>query len=282
MSISKNGYGQVILRDNATWTNTKFPVIVGASEQLGNILMDQSSLVTPALEVGSSLVNDGRVDVLNGSSLTATNYLTVTAHTAATWTNTLVLNNGTITLGGGSVPGVLTNRGLMRAAGTIRGVGAGAALVRNEKYLEVGSSIGTLVLSNADLELAAGSKTFFEFSDTGLDQINVVDGWAKLDGTNLFSLAAGSATPTSGVKWGLGTYDFVLATGITAGVDFYASMTNLLGGYYLYENVDYRFGVMDLGGGLQALRLEFVPEPSTVMLLIGGGLVLWRFRRRNG
>ncbi|NQU10559.1 PEP-CTERM sorting domain-containing protein [bacterium] len=32
---------------------------------------------------------------------------------------------------------------------------------------------------------------------------------------------------------------------------------------------------------MQALRLEFVPEPSTVLLLVGGGLVLWRFRRKQ-
>jgi hypothetical protein len=38
---------------------------------------------------------------------------------------------------------------------------------------------------------------------------------------------------------------------------------------------------MDIGGGMQALRLEFVPEPSTMLLLVGGGLLLWRFRRRR-
>jgi len=51
-------------------------------------------------------------------------------------------------------------------------------------------------------------------------------------------------------------------------------ITNLLNSYGLTAGLDYQFGVADIGGGLQALRLTFIPEPSTVLLLAGGGLLL--------
>ena len=49
----------------------------------------------------------------------------------------------------------------------------------------------------------------------------------------------------------------------------YDNLTNLLAAAGLVENLDYRYGITDIGGGMQALRLEFVPEPSTALLLLG-------------
>ncbi|NQU10188.1 PEP-CTERM sorting domain-containing protein, partial [bacterium] len=87
--------------------------------------------------------------------------------------------------------------------------------------------------------------------------------------------------PTPGVKWGLGAYDFVVGTNVTWQPQ-YDNLSNLLSTTYgLTYGLDYHYGFADLGGGLQALRLEFVPEPSTVLLLFGGGLLLWRVRRRT-
>ncbi|NQU09837.1 PEP-CTERM sorting domain-containing protein [bacterium] len=286
------GLSTVILSNNST-------LIAGSTVQVGQsglaasggnysgkLLMDNSAVIAQTMQLGGPSHNGlppGFVQAVNGSSLTLSNRLVITDNNTSGSTNTLILNNGTISLGGGATPGVLTNLAVMRAAGTIKGQGTSPALVYGgpASILEVGSSIGTLTLQNANLELAAGSQTLWEFSDTALDQINVINGWASLDGTNLFALAAGSAIPQPGQKWGLGSYNFVLASNITAGMNFYANMTNLLGSYGLTENLDYRFGVLNIGGGQWAMRLEFVPEPSTVLLLVGGGLVLLRFRRRG-
>jgi len=168
----------------------------------------------------------------------------------------------------------------MKASGTITGLGSGPALVRSERSLEIGSSIGTLTLDNASLELAAGSETLFEFSDTGLDQIILNGGSASVLGSNLFSLASGSAVPTAGVKWGLGAYNFIVGSNVTWNPQ-YDDLTNVLAGYGLTQGLDYNYGIFNLDGGLQALRLEFVPEPSTVLLLLGGGLLVWRSRRKQ-
>jgi len=275
--------GQIRLYTNSVWQ--------AKAIQLGwdfggtpSVLVDNSAIYANTLQVGPpSFVNPkapASLTIQNGGAVVLSNgYLMVnTPPTGAT--NLLVLNNGTIVLGGATgVDGALTNRSLMRASGTIRGAGAGRAQVVNEKMLEIGSSLGTLVLSNANLTLAAGSETAFEFSDTGLDQILAQDGTVSLLGSNWFSLASGAATPTPGVKYGLGTYDFIIASNITYGAQYDSLTNSLLSG--LQFGVDYRYGVVDLAGGLQALRLEFVPEPSTLLLLVGGGWLLWRVRRRN-
>jgi hypothetical protein len=199
-----------------------------------------------------------------------------------------VLNNSTIKLGKPGTNGALTNRGIMRASGTITGMGSAPGLVRTESpgtgtgsVFVVGNSIGTLTLNNLNLQVAAGTRTEWELSDTGFDQVILNGGSASLLGSNVFSIPAGTGTITNGASWGLGTYDFLVGSNITWNPQ-YANLTNVLSGTYgLVYGADYRFGIADLGNGLQALRLSFVPEPSTALLLVGGGLVLWRARRRT-
>ncbi|NQU11386.1 PEP-CTERM sorting domain-containing protein, partial [bacterium] len=284
--------GMLILSNNATWTDSA-TVNVGfssggsywTSNHSGRVVMDGSTFVGQKMVIGG--YGDGwgvgKVQVLNGSSMTLSNglFLNATNWTsgARSLTNTLVLNGATIKLGG-AVLGTLTNQGIMKASGTITGLGSGPSLVRNERILEVGSSIGQLTLNNVNLELAAGSETFWEFGDTGLDQIVINGGSASVLGSNLFSLASGAA-PLGPYKYGLGTYDFITSSNITWNPQ-YDNLTNILASAGLVQNLDYRWGMVDVGGGLQALRLEFVPEPSTVMLLlVGGGLMLRSARRRK-
>jgi hypothetical protein len=132
-----------------------------------------------------------------------------------------------------------------------------------------------LTLNNANLELATNSTTYFEFSATGLDQIKINGGTANLMGTNLFSIVG--AGPVPGVKYGLGVYDFVIGSSIATNWQ-YDNLINLLTNapYNLTYGVDFQYGVVNLGGGLFALQLAFVPEPSTVLLLGLGGLMVWR------
>ncbi|MFZ4775548.1 MAG: PEP-CTERM sorting domain-containing protein [Terrimicrobiaceae bacterium] len=277
-----NGYGIVSLSDHATWTNDAGELIFGeSSTSTAKFEMDQSSLVTPNLYIGGYWASTipGRADVLNGSSITASKLLQVSAFSSQT--NMLVLNDSTIKLGGGATAGALTNRGLIRANGTIEGLGSSRALVRSENLLEIGGSLGTLVLTNANLELAAGSKTLFEFSNTGLDSILINGGGvASMLGSNLFSLASGSTTP-SGPGWGLGVYNFLVGSNLTYSPQS-DNLVSLLTGYGLVQNTDYTYGVVDFGGGLQALQLSFpIPEPSAMLLVALGGWLVWRRRARR-
>ncbi|NQU09917.1 PEP-CTERM sorting domain-containing protein [bacterium] len=292
---SGNGAGGLVVGVNRVYTATPWE---------GDLEIDGSTVNAQEMNVGVSGVQNGRAVIKNGSTVILSNgFLTVRAGNYGANTNTLVLNGSTIKLGAptgvtniwvisyspytlgtnfNTRTGWLTNSGIMKAMGTITGLGIAPAQVVNAAggSLEIGGSIGTLVLNNADLKLDAGSQTLFEFSDTALDQIILNGGSASVLGSNLFSLAAGSALPAPGVKWGLGAYNFVVGDSVTWNPQ-YDDLTNVLASYGLVQNLDYRYGIFNIGGGLQALRLEFVPEPSTVLLLVGGGLVLWRFRRRK-
>jgi hypothetical protein len=271
--------GRITLTNNAVWWSGR-TMQVGYNLASGSLVIDHSTLYGQGLTIGYAN-GKGDVTVRNGGTMILSNGLLFVsdAHPVGT-TNTLVLQNGTIELGRTSLDGVITNRGLMRAAGAIVGKGAGRALVRNEHTLDIGSSIGTLALTNANLQLAAGSRTLFEFSETGLDQILITGGSASLLGSNVFTLVGAAPGLIPGVKWGLGTYDFVVGSNLTWNPQ-YANLTNILSGYSLVQGVDYSFGVVGLENGLQALRLSFVPEPSTALLLIGGGLMLYQMRKRS-
>ncbi|NQU10560.1 hypothetical protein HQ590_07215 [bacterium] len=180
----------------------------------------------------------GYVEVANNSTMVLSNgYLLVSDKNYLAATNTLVLNGSTIKLGKPGSSGVLTNRGIMKASGTITGMGSSPALVRSEGVFAVGNSIGTLTLNNANLELAPGSQTSWEFSDTGLDQIIINGGSASLLGSNTFALASGSAPLAPGVKWGLGAYNFVVVSNVTWNPQ-YADLTNLLNAAGLQQGLD--------------------------------------------
>jgi hypothetical protein len=257
------------------------------SPYIGQLLVDSSSLDANEFTIGEAADPTATclATIQNGSTAVITNRLTVYAGTyttgGQTYTNTLVLNNSTITFGSGGTPGVLTNLGVIRAAGTIRGAGAGKLLVRNEKFLEVGNSIGTLVLSNANLDLTSSSTTTWEFDPStpgSADLIDITAGVATLSGTNFFTNTTSTLT--------FGKWDFLRADAITNNATF-DNLTNIVNSLTntlpagLFAN--YTYGVVDLPGGGQALELSInmVPEPSTVLLLLGGGLVLWRCRRRK-
>jgi hypothetical protein len=132
--------------------------------------------------------------------------------------------------------------------------------VRNEKFLYVGNSIGTLTLSNADLVLAASSTNWFEFDGTGCDRFTISNGTATIGGTLVFTNAPGF-TPKrgSGLKW-----DFVQADSIVyTAAD---NITSLMSAYGLTAGSDYAFGVVASGGG-QVLRLRIFGSSGTVIVV---------------
>jgi len=142
---------------------------------------------------------------------------------------------------------------------------------------------GTLHLYNGDLiqtNSVRDGRLLWDFSTTSLDQISIQGGYAQITaGTNLFSIVG--TGPVPGVKYGLGLYDFLIATNITYSPAYDNMVFMLTNTYGLTYGVDFQYGIVNLGGGLYALELSFVPEPSTVLLLGLGGLLVYRRRRMS-
>lgn len=251
------GKADILLQESA-WVAEGGHIRVGV-EGSGSVILSNSTFTGQRMTLGDGTAS-GRLDLLAGSSATFSTQLLVSA------SGTLVLNSGTISLGGGTTPGVLTNKGLLRAAGTIHGAsGSGKATVRNEKFLYVGNSnsIGTLTLSNADLVLAASSTNWFEFDPSVAgsgDAINVTAGTATIGGTVAVTNTPGF-TPKrgSGLKW-----DFVQADSIVYTAS--DNITSLMSAYGLTAGSDYAFGVVSSGGG-QALRLRIFGSSGTVIIV---------------
>ena len=70
--------------------------------------------------------------------------------------------------------------------------------------------------------------------------------------------------------------DGVAAPDVTWNPQYDNLVYMLTNNYELTYGVDFTYGLVELGGGLWALQLTFVPEPSTVLLLGLGGLMVWR------
>ena len=246
----------------------------GSGGFIGDMLIHNSTAVVSRIEVGgydSTGYNDyrtGRLIVQNGAALTVSNNLNVSGireADLASVTNTFVLENGTITMGGGTVGGAITNRGFMRLAGTITGAGASRFQFVNEKngaqtngVLEIGAGIGTLSMTNGDFTNQGTIRLGFDAA--GGDRLSISGGTATIAGTVAVTNTPGF-TPKrgSGLKW-----DFVQADSIVYTAS--DNITSLMSAYGLTEGSDYAFGVVASGGG-QALRLRIYGSTGTVIVV---------------
>ncbi|NQU11118.1 PEP-CTERM sorting domain-containing protein [bacterium] len=281
--------GTVLLVSNGVWSAEwgweSGGINVGYNGYNGTLIVDGSTFDHSGawLNIGNG-ADRGQVYVQNGGMLVSSNAsITINAGSTAGFTNMLVLNGSTIRLGSkvasglSGVPnaGVLTNRGILRASGLIMGQGTGPFLLQNEGLVEIGGSLGTLTLSNGNYVATASSTTLFEFDETGNDLLYAPDSSLTFLGTNQFALAPGAQVPAPGAKYGLGEYTFLIASNVTY-TPVSDNLTALLGSYGLIAGPHYTYGLTQLGDGTWALKLNFVPEPSTVLLLGLGGLLAWR------
>ncbi|NQU10648.1 PEP-CTERM sorting domain-containing protein [bacterium] len=235
-----------------------------------------------ASQGGEMVVNNGGVVRVTGSGV-AGGDLRVTSN------GTLTLGGGTAEMSGGS--SVVLANGPLRGTGLIkRYTGASKFSVANEGFIQPGDTsaspaIGTLSIENGDLfqtnaaALTAGLRFDFDPNVSGsADLIDITGGSATITaGSNVFNNISGATSI------GFGTWDFLKADTIlyTPGYD---NLSNIVLGLTLPDAAilaGWSYGVVDLGSyDVLRLSISMVPEPSTILLLVGGGLLVWRARRR--
>lgn len=283
------GYGgslaTVALSSNSVWTDTG-TMYWGYSGQFqvnysGRVFLNNSTYNGQTVIMGGTLNGNGPglAQIVNASSVTLSNGLLITDLNLPGYTNTLVLDNSTINLGGGATAGYLTNRAVMRLGGTIQGQGSSRAVVRNEKILEVGNSPGTLTLTNANLELGPSSTIYFELGPHNPDGSPIVGGgtndWVNiygdltLGGTLLVSALDGFGAFGSG---NAGTNHYTLFTYTGTLVDNGLNIGSMPTGTRGWLNIDTT---------AKTVSLFVIPEPSAFSLLALGGLLGLRGRQRD-
>ncbi|NQU11089.1 PEP-CTERM sorting domain-containing protein, partial [bacterium] len=164
-------------------------------------------------------------------------------------------------------------------------------LIRPGDFVAGTPVIGTLTVQNGDLfqtntpggtRFAAGLRLDFDPSVSGsADLIDLSSGSGSITmtaGSNVFNNITGATAI------GYGKWDFLKADSI-AYTPAYDNLSNLVMGLTLPSGADFAgwsYGVVHLGAyDVLELSVNMIPEPSTALLLLGGGLVLWRFRRRK-
>jgi hypothetical protein len=265
-----SGRGTVVLRDGGAWSaggDVYLGVdgISGGTPHFGILRVTNGAFAGQSVIVGGNNGNGpapGLLSVHYGGLATVSNSLWISrtnsagrATYTAALTNTLVLDNGAILLGG-ALNGSLTNEGIMQAAGQIVGKGPANFPLANNGMLKVGNSLGTLSLTNCTFVNESGGTIFFEFGATTSDRINISGGTAVIGGALLFAPLDLIPKPSLGAAW-----DFIRADDITytATDNMAALMTS-----YGLTGSDYTFGVVPYGSG-EALRLKIYGPPGVVI-----------------
>jgi fibronectin-binding autotransporter adhesin len=229
--------------------------LTGTNKDLNTYAANQNNNGTGAV----SLIKDGEGTwVLTGNS---------------TYTGATTINAGTLLVDGSLAAGsaVALNSAILGGSGTANGLvttsGTGSTI-------SPGNSPGTLTLAGG-LNADAGATFVFELGTT----------------SDVLSLGSGTLTGSS-FAGGL-VFNFVDAGGLLAGnpytiitfgsatgLDYSDLVANTLPSGYVLDSSFGTGGFQINGNGIQ-VQFEIVPEPSTVLLMIGGVTVVMAMRRRR-
>ncbi|MDZ7619206.1 MAG: autotransporter-associated beta strand repeat-containing protein, partial [Patescibacteria group bacterium] len=221
---------------------------------------------------------------IQNGGLTKTGAGTLTLTGANTYTGPTTVDAGLLLVHGTHVGGgayTVQNSGTLGGTGTVGatvGIGSGGTLAP-------GASIGTLAI-DGNLAMTGGSTFEWEFNSSTLsaDLLNL-DGNLDLDlaggvSLNLVDLASSAAEMEIGTKFTVASYSGDWNGGL---FDDYANLSKFESGANQWR-IRYNDVTGGLNGGAFAsyVTLTVVPEPSSVLLLLGVVLGLLVSRRRRG
>ncbi len=247
----------------------------GATGAIGtNTVYNDATLVfnrSNTYDFGNTMLGTGRV-IQAGSGVA--NLTGANTYSGGTYVSngTLLANNAT-----GSATG--TNFVNVYSGGALGGTGtiAGAVSVLAGGTMRPGNSPGTLAISN-DLDLAAGSFAEFEINGTNAGQFDRVVGILDLDYGGTLTLNIGMAV-VGGESWDL--FDFGFQTNAFAAVNLtnlYSGAFSLAGDLWTLNDGSFDWSFNEVDG---ILSVAVIPEPSTVGMLLMGGLALLAGCRRR-
>ncbi len=226
-------------------TDTGTLALTGANTYTGGTIVQGGNLNVNNTAAGSSATGTGAVDVQTGATISGGN------------------NTGATTSNGSATLGVY--------AANVQGMIGGALTIESGGHLAAGNG-GVGTITTASLTLTSGSILDYEFNNTAND-FTAVTGALTLNGGSFNLYQEGTVTAFDKV----GIYDIMSYSSLNGAGIGSLSVANEQAGF------NYTF-IDDTADDLIQLDITAaVPEPSTWMLLLGGGVVLacYQFRRRQ-
>ncbi len=268
VTISSTGAGAVLFSNSASVGWGTAPV--GGGAKLGALTLKFSGTSTASNTFAGAI----------GDSGTGSNITSVVKDEAGTWTlsgNNTYTGATTVSAGTLLVNGSIVSTTTVNSGGTLGGTGTmGAVAVNSGGKLSAGSGIGTL--ATGALSLNNSSTFVLDLNTTTVtsDRVNVTGNFTLAsDKTVTLSLA----DLGSNAQLALGTtFTFITYSGTWNGGKFSGYLDDSI---FTFGANTYQISYNGVDGLTSAVTLTTVPEPTTVGLIVLGGLVTLLRRRKD-
>ena len=260
---------RVITNGAASGTSTLTVGNGGGGGTFNGVILDGPTAQVALTKVGAGTQTLSGINTYSGPT-------TISGGTLALGANGSIDNTSGIVLAGG-VFNVTAKAGGTSTA-TLTGTGSVVGSLTITNQLAIGSpAVGTMAFGN----LTLGPTSTYAFDVTGggsLADLGNVSGLLSLADATLSMTQLGSYT--LGDKFTLFSYPAGNFTGGFAGLTQNATFT-AAGGEWRINYTDSSAG-LNGGTGTAFVTVVAVPEPTTLVLLVSGGIALGMIRRRSG